>query len=430
MNRQEARKQSIILKYGSWDNYEKLRAEKTREAALSRCATEEDRRDLQRRLERKDFLRVSVNVENIGKKISCTKCGKEFKAGKNQHLYCSKCALEEARIFLAGSLEKYFEVSSERNKKTKLEKYGDSGYNNRTKAEETCLKTYGTKHQNQNEIQKAKIAKTKLERYGDSAFNNREKTIQTLREQYGNDITSTAQLEEVKQKARLTKLERYGDEQYNNKFQTLLTCQDRYGGNAPACNIAVQQKIQQTMIEKYGVAYPLQSPEITEKITQTNLERYGVENAMQNETIRNRSVRTRLDKYGSFINFRLYRCDSFVFDSSYELAYYIYLRDHKIQFILKPDPIRYYDKDKIPHNYFPDFKVEGQYVEIKGEYFIDEDGTLVHPLTRKKLIEKTECMKENNVKVLLKKDLKKIFTYVESTYGKHYLNSLMEHSND
>lgn len=425
MNKQEMRKQSITLKYGSWDNYEKLRAEKTRKTALARCSTEEERQTLQKNLERKDFLKSSVNVENIGKKILCTKCGREFKAGKNQHLYCSRCALEEARIFSAGSLKKYFEVSSGQNKKTKLERYGNARYNNREKAEETCLKVYGTKHQNQNKIQKAKIAQTKLDRYGDPAFNNREKTVQTLKERYGEDIVSTAQLEDVKQKAKQTKLEKYGDEYYSNRPQATTTCQEKYGGNAPACCSAIQQKMQQTMVERVGVAHPFQSPEIMEDMKKANLEKYGVENVMQNEEVRNRSIQTRLDKYGSFINFRLYDCDSFIFDSSYELAYYLYLRDHKVPFILKPAPLLYYDKDNIPHNYYPDFLVEGQYVEIKGEYFIDKEGVLVHPKTRKRLIEKTDCMRKNNVKILLKKDLEEMFSYVEVTYGKHYLNSLM-----
>jgi len=424
MTTAEIRKQHIIEKYGSWEAYEQKRALATRAKALRRCSTEEERMAKLAKLVKKDTWRASVIPENIGKEIVCSRCGATFTAGKNQHLYCRKCVLEIARIERSGTLEDYFRESTEKNKKTKESRYGSATYNNRDKARATCVDRYGYPHQSQNEAQKKKIAKTKLEKYGDPTFNNRQKTVETLKKKYGENIVSTAQLEETKAKARATKLERYGDATFNNREQAIKTCHERFGGHAPACDPDILQKIQDTMVERFGVAHPSQSEECRTRAKDVLKEKYGVENAMQNETICARSVETRLRKYGSFLNYRLYDCDSFVFDSSYELAYYLYLRDHHIPFELKPDPITYFIKGRA-HKYYPDFKVGDTYVEIKGEYYIDSEGVLVHPLTHKRLVEKTQCMRDNNVKILLKDDLQEAFSYVTQKYGKDYLRSLM-----
>ena len=429
MTKVEKRRENIIKKYGSREAYETLRAQRSRETALAKCSTEEERIAKTKKLEKRDMWKASIDPENIGKKILCSKCGVVFVAGTTQHLYCRKCVLEEARIERSGSLEAYFKESNAKNKETKEGRYGDSNYNNRTKATKTCVALYGGSTPLKSAAVRAKSATTKLEKYGDPTFNNKEKATQTNLKKYG--VVSTAQLEEVKEKSRKTKKEKYEDEYYNNREKSAETCQERFGGNAPSSDPAVLKKIQSTMRANFGVKHPSQSKECQDRAKKALQEKFGVDNAMQNSNICNKSVQTRFRRYGSFINFRLYDCDSFVFDSTYELAYYIFLRDRKIPFNLKPAPLSYCDETGKSHNYYPDFLVEGRYVEIKGEYYIDEDGILVHPLTRKKLIEKTQCMRNNNVLILLRKDLTEVFSYVEMTYGKNYLKSLMrETKND
>lgn len=67
------------------------------------------------------------------------------------------------------------------------------------------------------------------------------------------------------------------------------------------------------------------------------------------------------------------------FDSKPELAYYIWLRDMNINFTCKPDISFTYSHCSKTYRYFPDFIVEGQVVEIKGDHFFKEDGSMQNP---------------------------------------------------
>lgn len=61
-----------------------------------------------------------------------------------------------------------------------------------------------------------------------------------------------------------------------------------------------------------------------------------------------------------------------IFDSAPELAFYIWLRDHSIQFEYQPkDHLIKYEVDGVIHTYYPDFFLikENLIVEIKGDWF-------------------------------------------------------------
>lgn len=64
------------------------------------------------------------------------------------------------------------------------------------------------------------------------------------------------------------------------------------------------------------------------------------------------------------------------FDSIYEIAYYIWLVDNNIRFKYEPDMSILYIFDGKQHWYMPDFIVEGKIIEIKGDHFFKEDGTM------------------------------------------------------
>ena len=88
-------------------------------------------------------------------------------------------------------------------------------------------------------------------------FKLREEHIQkTLKEKYGNNITSTLQLSEVKDKIKETSLKKYGQESF-------------------------------TQTEEYRV-----------KSRQTNLERYGVENIMYREDLKNKCLNSQKEHFG------------------------------------------------------------------------------------------------------------------------------------
>ena len=95
-------------------------------------------------------------------------------------------------------------------KKTNLERYGVecnlSLKSNREKEKATKLERYGDENYNNRIKEKA----TKLERYGDENYNNHIKAKATKLEKYGDENYTNPD------KAKETKLERYGDENYNN----------------------------------------------------------------------------------------------------------------------------------------------------------------------------------------------------------------------
>lgn len=105
------------------------------------------------------------------------------------------------------------------------------------------------------------------------------------------------------------------------------------------------------------------------------------------------------------------------FDSSWELAFYIYLKDKNVRFEFQTISIDYYwEGDNKMHTYHVDFKVFNTLIEIKSPY-----------LYNKMLIEHTKenaklnCMLNNKVKIIT--NCKKYINYVKTKYGSNYLKS-------
>lgn len=105
------------------------------------------------------------------------------------------------------------------------------------------------------------------------------------------------------------------------------------------------------------------------------------------------------------------------FDSSWEIAYYIWLTDHNVRFEYQPKTISYYwEGDKQYHSYHIDFKVFNTFIEIKSPH-----------LYKKMLIEgtknnaKLKCMNDNNVIIIT--DCSKYIKYVKQKYGSNYIKS-------
>lgn len=129
---------------------------------------------------------------------------------------------------------------------------------------------------------------------------------------------------------------------------------------------------------------------------------------------------------------RKYKYDDKTFSSTYELAYYIWLKDSKIDFIYQADPIPY-EFDGVTKHYVPDFKVDDQLIEIKGIHFFenrDPNGKMINPFKRKDppeivayrdmLMEaKHQCMLKHNVIIIT--DCSLYIEYVKTHYGEDYL---------
>ena len=93
-------------------------------------------------------------------------------------------------------------------------------------------------------------------------------------------------------------------------------------------------------------------------------------------------------------------------DSSWELAWVIYNLEHNIKFERNKKGFEYIFENK-KYKYYPDFKIENQYIEIKG------------------WMDKRNEAKINqfigDLKVLFRRDLKNIFEYIEGKYGKDFI---------
>ena len=107
-----------------------------------------------------------------------------------------------------------------------------------------------------------------------------------------------------------------------------------------------------------------------------------------------------------------YIYDNRFFDSSWEIAYYIWLKDHNIQFEFHPDiAFKYVTADGKEHKYFPDFKIGDEFIEIKGNHLLE--NTWSPP-------EKISCIKEHG-KILGAEEIKPYLNYILNKYGKNYL---------
>lgn len=105
--------------------------------------------------------------------------------------------------------------------------------------------------------------------------------------------------------------------------------------------------------------------------------------------------------------------DGIKFDSSWELAYYIYLRDYGIPFEYHPDisfPYKFNEDDDNFHLYYPDFKVHGKYVEIKSDYLAESKDRV-----------KIDFLMDLGVDVITKDDIKPFLDYVKNKYGEYFL---------
>lgn len=143
----------------------------------------------------------------------------------------------------------------------------------------------------------------------------------------------------------------------------------------------------------------------------TSLKNWGTEYALQNRAV--------LSKVH-----RKYNYNGIKFDSSWELAFWIYHVDNNIQIIREPQSFKYTYLGT-EHVYHPDFEVNGQLYEIKGNQYFNEDGTARDPYgNRSGIFEaKRQCALKNGVKILKEKDVEPYLMYVIQKYGKHFLES-------
>ena len=255
-------------------------------------------------------------------------------------------------------------------------------------------------------------------------------------ERYGS--TTPLQNKEIRDQINKHNIETYGMKHVVQseyfKQKRIETCQKNFGVDYPMQSHKVMQKRIETCRKDYGVEYAVQNEDIKQKRVETSLKLYGCKNPMQNDEIKAKSRATMQQNYGvnapaqcpEIRRKQQTKCEykGISFDSIYEIAYYIWLTDHKIAFSYEPNTkFKYMYGDK-EHWYMPDFVVCGQYIEIKGDHFFKDDGTMQNPWDHSQdaLYEaKHQCMLHNNVKIIRISEMKEVLDYVYAKYGKNYL---------
>lgn len=217
-----------------------------------------------------------------------------------------------------------------------------------------------------------------------------------------NNIQRHTKIENTK----LSNLQLYGCTNVMSASKVKDHFKDLYGGSgSPFCKKEIRDKRDETVKTKYNVNNVFQIPEIKLQIKEVQTELYG--GMGYNSTYQ-----------GDLFHKYLY--DNVYFDSSWELIYYIYCKEHNMNINRLWNTIKFeYEYEGETYFYYPDFLCDGEYIEIKGDHFF-RDGKMQNPFNHKedgRYEAKHQCMLKNNVKILTYVDLENCFKYVKQKYG-------------
>lgn len=263
------------------------------------------------------------------------------------------------------------------------------------------------------DILKRILEKYNIEEHSDEII--RQFKEKTNLEKYG--VKSILEITKIKEDGML---EKYGSINpalvQELREKTIKTNLERYGTENPMQSREIQEKAKQTSLERYGVENGGGSRQAQEKIKKTNLERYGVENSFQAEIVKEKIKQTLFDRYGVYHALASrYKYQEQYFDSFPELCFYLYHLKNNIAIVREPIELSFEFEDKIIH-YYPDFKVNNQLIEIKGDQFLTEDRSWCNPFDHSLdalFKAKYECAIKNNVKILYSKDYQKYIDWFE-----------------
>lgn len=322
-------------------------------------------------------------------KLVCNKCkciffiSKKTAAKHKNNILCRNCRISETKKNKSNKEKLKIE---EKRKATCKEKFGVDCCFNTKKSREELKKTDWDKRNN-------KSKNTKKEKYGNENYNNRNKSLKTMIELYGQHSSKDEKVKEKK----------------------LKTCKEKYGGGSPICDENIRKKAENTKLKKYG------NKNNIEKAKSTWIEKYGVDNPMKYSEIVQKALKSKhfetLKKRGLVYN-------GVYFDSSWELAYYIWLTDNNKKFIYQPQtPIEYIDENNVKRLYYPDFLVDGKFIEIKGNQFFNEKNEPYNLYKKEYWWNKYNILVENGIYIMREKEAFIYVKYVNEKYGKDFIKS-------
>ena len=336
-------------------------------------------------------------------KFKCIKCGKECRVQLSKKsniprfktLLCSNCHREMTSLKLYGTnnvsknpviVNKIKNTTS--SKRKEISAAIKMTWNNKSLEEKEKInnkrkitvktKFGGLSSQSSPEVQ-IKTKQTKKERYGDENYTNREKSIETYKlnhngltpsdifksEEFKNHcksiylnnlgVDNPLKSKEIREKAKETKNKKYGNPYWNNIEKRKITCKQKYNNYS----YFGSNSFFEYMLNKYG--------------------------SKASDYDRSISIDKRIELYGSVVPNWKYLYYGITFQSSWELAVWIYCIDHNIPIIRDPCMFEYKDFENNFHKYIPDFSINGKLVEIKGSQFFNSNGTMRFPYNKKKV---------------------------------------------
>lgn len=186
---------------------------------------------------RENFLRIYFNIEKIP---TCPICGENVSyRGKRNKLYNDSCGKVSCycKIRKNRMIEKYgisnfggTKKSIEKSKNTKIERYGDVGYNNIEKRTKTCLIKYNKPYAVNDEIL--------------------EKRKQTCIKKFGGVAPAKSKL--VVNKMKQTCLKKYGVDNYRKCDECLNKIQESKRKNGTINTSKYEKEIYEWLILEYG----------------------------------------------------------------------------------------------------------------------------------------------------------------------------------
>ena len=183
------------------------------------------------------------------------------------------------------------------------------------------------------------------------------------------------------------------------------------------------EALKREQFQKYGTWFPSSEyyqKNVKDKMLNTMkitcMNKYGVEYTCLNHEVMSKSSQK-------------YFYENEIFDSSWELALWIYAKDHQEPIIRNPCRFEYLLDNQI-HYYYPDFEYKGILLEIKGDHLFNKDNKLqnVHKQHTRKDECKQRCMDENHIVVWKQAEVQFAINYVNQKYGKNYLKSFKKRS--
>lgn len=195
-----------------------------------------------------------------------------------------------------------------------------------------------------------------------------------------------------------------------------------------------KQKRENTNLIRYGKKQVLSVPKIRDKVKNTMKEKYGNEQIFATEHFQQKHIENSRKKYGTDYPIqnkevykrnknRYYQYNDLIFDSSWELAVFIWYNDKNLNIQREPCHFDYIDSNGKNHKYFPDFLIDEQIIEIKGTQYLDDNGKL-------KDKDKQKCIEENNVIIWSYNEIKPYIQYCEEKYNdKYWYKAFKYHSN-